>query len=476
VPASENNASNQNHWNGIDRDTFLQKFSDFDAAKANAAQARAEELHNKTSAPKNQPADVPLPDIAATADDLGLERKIPRHMQIWFAAGLGLLACVAALAQGFLGSTPLSPTKQQANSEAPAQDSEPPLNKLQQELAHQRNDEDSTKSIDSLGYGSKTSRHHRTQPPSIPHTASEFTPSDLLAELPGQLPAGSETSSELMRRYENDKARALITGSKMLAVNHSSFDLADLSSPKLPSQLSTLIQSTPKVLKAVSEAFTPGLKPSLAQSTSSFTPPKPFPALTPRPHAPGPLVLEGTAIPCVLLTELRSDLPGMVIAQVSEDVFDSLHAEVKVIPRGARLIGRYDSRITSGQQRLMASFHRLILPNGTSIELDRMEGGNADGSAGLKGDVDTHFWARFGQAFLTAGLARAAQPSITPPSGNGVAASVLGPNAAGQILIDTSRVDLQTSGLLQPTLSIHQGDPFIVMVNRDLALPALTND
>jgi len=163
----------------------------------------------------------------------------------------------------------------------------------------------------------------------------------------------------------------------------------------------------------------------------------------------------------------------MVVAQVSEDVFDSLHAEDLVIPRGARLIGQYNSHISSGQQRLMASFHRLILPNGTSLDLEKMEGADIGGSAGLKGEVDTHFWARFGQAFLTAGLAHAAAPSASVSANPGFPASVLGPNAAGQILIDTTRVDLQANGLLQPTLLIHRGDPFVVMVNRDLSLPAL---
>ena len=112
----------------------------------------------------------------------------------------------------------------------------------------------------------------------------------------------------------------------------------------------------------------------------------------------------------------------------------------------------------------------------TTVEIEKMEGANADGSSGLKGDVDTHFWARFGQAFLTAGLARAAQPSASANPGNSYAGSVLGPNAAGQILIDTTRIDLQANGLLQPTLLIHQGDPLVVMVNRDMALPILSSD
>jgi len=468
MPTQQDKSSDQAEWQSMDRDTFLSTFSDFESARENAAEAAQLEQNRSHARRHTAPAEVPFPEIKAASDELGIERKIPRQMHIWFAAGLGLLACVAALAQGFFSPPPALSTKHEESATAPSNDSEPPLTKLQQELAHQRNDEDTTLSPETpRAVSGKWSKQHAAQ-----RAAPPIAPADLMADLPGQLPPGSETSSDLMRRYENDKARALITGSKMLAVNHSAgnvLGLSDLTTANLPSQLSNLIQATPKALAQI-------VHPKLAASPQALPVSTSLPALSPRAHAPGALVLEGTAIPCVLLTELRSDLPGMIVAQVSEDIFDSLHAQAKVIPRGARLIGRYDNRITSGQQRLVASFHRLILPNGTSVELEKMEGAYADGSAGLKGDVDTHFWARFGQAFLTAGLARAVQPSASANPGNSYAASVLGPNAAGQILIDTARLDLQANGLLQPTLLIHQGDPFVVMVNRDLALPILSSD
>ena len=477
MSTSQSNPDNENNSQGMDRDTFLARFSDFEAARLNTAEAHEEETRAKHSAQQNKPAEVPLPDIKAHPDSLGMDRKIPRQIHIWFAAGLGLLACVAALAQGFLTSKPNTTVNQEQTSSPPIQDSEPPLSKLQQEMAHQRNEEERIQLDQPKGASGTSSRQHRNSGHSIATPTSEVSPAELLADLPGQLPNGKETSYEGMRRYESDKARALITGSKMLAVNHSAMGalgLSDRSSSNLPTQISSFIQSAPKAIKGFAEVLAP--RPTLTVNKLTSNSNIPLPALSPRPHASGPLVLEGTAIPCVLLTELRSDLPGMVVAQISEDIFDSLHPEVKVIPRGARLIGRYDSRITSGQQRLLASFHRLILPNGTSVELEKMDSGAPDGSAGLKGEVDTHFWARFGQAFLTAGLARVVQPNTSNNTNNGVVASMLGPNAAGQILIDTTRVDLQASGLLQPTLTIHQGDPFVVMVNRDLALPALSND
>jgi hypothetical protein len=492
MTSQENNEKGIANRLSMDRDTFIRAFSDFDAARENAAEIKELEINQSKKKQTPAAAEVPLSDIQSRPEELGMERKIPRQMHVWFAAGLGLLACFATLAQGLLSGPQAPPVRHDDSSTVPLQDSEPPLTKLQQEFAHQRNDdsENSKKSGDALsgheGVGrafneeftlSNPSKSRRTKRQNTSLASAEISPSDLMADFPGQLPPGKENSSDLMRRYETDKARALISGSKMLAVNHSLggvFGLSELSTTNLPSQISSLVQSSPKMMKGFTEAISQIPRPKMLQTAQSNANVMPISALAPRPHSPGALVLEGTAIPCVLLTELRSDLPGMVVAQISEDVFDSLHAEVKVIPRGARLIGRYDSHISSGQQRLMASFHRLILPNGTSVELEKMEGADADGSSGLKGDVDTHFWARFGQAFLTAGLARAVQPPNASIPSNSFAGSVLGPNAAGQILIDTTRINLQANGLLQPTIMIHQGDPFVVMVNRDLALPALS--
>ena len=493
MTSQENNELYQSDKLGMDRDSFIKTFSDFDEARKNAAEIQALEINQSKNKQKHAPAEVPFMDMKSKPEELGMERKIPRQMHIWFAAGLGLLACFATMAQGFLSSPQTPPARHDDSKTLPMQDSEPPLTKLQQELAHQRNDDEveSTKESGNLLPGSSSigrevndgyplpnpSKSKHTQRQTSSHASTEISPSDLMADFPGQLPPGNATSSDLMRRYENDKARALISGSKMLAVNHSGggvFGLTDLTPTHLPSQISSLIQSTPKIIQGVTDTISQIPKPKFIQPTQTAANLIPLTALAPRPHAPGALVLEGTTIPCVLLTELRSDLPGMVVAQVSEDVFDSLHAEIRVIPRGARLIGRYDSHISSGQQRLMASFHRLILPNGTSVDLEKMEGADADGSSGLKGDVDTHFWGRFGQAFLTAGLAQVAQPTSTPTTNNSFAGSVLGPNAAGQILIDTTRINLQANGLLQPTILIHQGDPFVVMVNRDLALPPLS--
>ncbi len=85
----------------------------------------------------------------------------------------------------------------------------------------------------------------------------------------------------------------------------------------------------------------------------------------------------GAVIPAALITGLRSDLPGQVTAQVTEDVYDSPTGQILLIPQGARLIGQYDAQIAFGQSRALLVWNRLIMPNGRSIVLERQPGADA---------------------------------------------------------------------------------------------------
>src|SRR3546814_8494770 len=93
-----------------------------------------------------------------------------------------------------------------------------------------------------------------------------------------------------------------------------------------------------------------------------------------------------------LLTGLNSDLPGMVIAQVTENVFDTVTGRTLLIPQGARLIGSYDSVVAFGQRRALLVWQRIILPNGSSIRIDNLPATDAAGYAGLEDEVDFHSW------------------------------------------------------------------------------------
>jgi len=87
----------------------------------------------------------------------------------------------------------------------------------------------------------------------------------------------------------------------------------------------------------------------------------------------------GAVIPAALLTGLRSDLPGQVTAQVTEDVYDSPTGKFLLIPQGARLVGQYDAQIAFGQSRALLVWNRLIMPNGRSIVLERQPGADPEG-------------------------------------------------------------------------------------------------
>jgi hypothetical protein len=138
MDSSENKIRTTSDEQGMDRDTFIHIFSDFEAARQNAAEAQAIASERKARAKKNPPAEFALFDGEGQHDILGMERKMPRKLHIWFAAGLGCIACFAALAQGLFTTSPHKEPKQESFSTQPIQDSEPPLIRLQQALADER--------------------------------------------------------------------------------------------------------------------------------------------------------------------------------------------------------------------------------------------------------------------------------------------------------------------------------------------------
>jgi type IV secretory pathway VirB10-like protein len=109
------------------------------------------------------------------------------------------------------------------------------------------------------------------------------------------------------------------------------------------------------------------------------------------------VVQAGAVIPAALVTGIRSDLPGQVTAQVTENVYDSPSGMLLLIPQGSKLVGVYDSQISFGQDRVLLVWVRLIMPNGRSIVLERQPGADTQGFAGLEDEVDQH-WGRLAMA------------------------------------------------------------------------------
>ena len=102
--------------------------------------------------------------------------------------------------------------------------------------------------------------------------------------------------------------------------------------------------------------------------------------------------MAGSVIAAALITGLNSDLPGQVVAQVTEDVYDTATGRFLLIPQGTRLIGKYDSHIAYGQERLLLIWMRLLMPDGSSIVLDNLPATDTEGYAGLEDGVNYHTW------------------------------------------------------------------------------------
>lgn len=185
---------------------------------------------------------------------------------------------------------------------------------------------------------------------------------------------------------------------------------------------------------------------------------------------PSPDVVQaGTIIPAALITAIRSDLPGQVTAQVTENVYDSPTGRRLLIPQGTRLIGTYDSRTSFGQDRVLLAWTRLILPGGRSLVLENLPAADAQGGAGLTDKVDRHWRGLFAAAALSTLLSFGAEAGQDDESElvealrRGGARSF---NQAGQQVV--------TRGLsVTPTLIIRAGAPLRVMVTRDLVLEPL---
>ena len=179
------------------------------------------------------------------------------------------------------------------------------------------------------------------------------------------------------------------------------------------------------------------------------------------------LVQAGAIIPAALITGIRSDLPGQVIAQVTSPVYDTPTGRYLLIPQGARLIGRYDSQIAFGQSRVLLVWDRLILPNGRSILLDNQPGTDTMGFAGLEDEVDYHWGRIFQAAALSTLLGIGTNLGSSGEKSEIVAAIRESAQGTAQ---DVGQQIVQRQINIQATLTIRPGFPVRILVNRDLVL------
>lgn len=181
-----------------------------------------------------------------------------------------------------------------------------------------------------------------------------------------------------------------------------------------------------------------------------------------------PNVLQaGAVIPAALITGIRSDLPGQVTAQVTENVYDSPTGRILLVPQGTRIVGQYDNGIGFGQRRMLLVWTRLIFPNGRSIVLERQPGADAEGYAGLEDGVDHHWWDLVKAAGLSTLLSVGAQAGTSGQDGDLVRALRQG---ASDGISQTGRQVVGRQLDIAPTLTIRSGFPVRVLVTRDLVL------
>lgn len=179
------------------------------------------------------------------------------------------------------------------------------------------------------------------------------------------------------------------------------------------------------------------------------------------------VVQAGTVIPAALIAGIRSDLPGQITAQVTENVYDSPSGAYLLIPQGARLIGQYDSQVAFGQSRVLLVWNRLIMPDSTSIVLERQQGADTQGFSGLKDEID-HHW---GQLFRAAALSTLLGVGTGLGSNNNdsdIAKAIR--ESAQDSTSNVGQQIVRNQLNVQPTLTIRPGFPVRVIVNRDIVL------
>ncbi len=179
----------------------------------------------------------------------------------------------------------------------------------------------------------------------------------------------------------------------------------------------------------------------------------------------------GSVIPAAMVTGINSDLPGNVIAQVSQNVFDTATGEYILIPQGSKLFGVYDSRVIMGQQRILVAWNRIIFPDGSAMTIPSIPGVDLSGNSGFNQKINNHYFRIFGtsalMALITAGTAYAVDQNSSNNSDDNSLHAQLNASLAQQ-LGQTASSLLQKYLNIKPTLEIEPGYQFNIVLTKDL--------
>lgn len=182
----------------------------------------------------------------------------------------------------------------------------------------------------------------------------------------------------------------------------------------------------------------------------------------------------GTLIPATSISAINSDVPGNIIAQISQNVYDSATGSTLLLPQGAKLYGIYDSRVAYGQERLPVSWSRINFPDGSKLNLGAMNGVDVTGMAGLSGDVNNHYWRLFGQATLLGGIAGINQAAVSDGDDNARSTGESIADGVTQQFAQTGSDLIRKNMNIQPTIEIDNGKQFYIIINQDVILPPYT--
>nr|UVY99622.1 conjugal transfer protein TrbI [Agrobacterium fabrum] len=181
----------------------------------------------------------------------------------------------------------------------------------------------------------------------------------------------------------------------------------------------------------------------------------------------------GSVIPATLITGINSDLPGRITAQVSQNVFDSATGHRLLVPQGTKLFGRYDSKVSFGQSRVLVVWTDIIFPNGSTLQIGGMSGTDAQGYSGFRDKIDRKWLQTFGSAVLVAVIGTGIDMAV--PESSTLATQDTASDAARRNFAETfGRVadrTIQRNMDVQPTLEIRPGYKFNVLVDQDIVFP-----
>jgi len=181
----------------------------------------------------------------------------------------------------------------------------------------------------------------------------------------------------------------------------------------------------------------------------------------------------GSVIPATLITGINSDLPGRISAQVSQNVYDSATGHHLLIPQGTKLFGRYDSKVSFGQKRVLVVWTDIVFPNAATLQIGGMSGTDAQGYGGFSDKVNNHYLKTFGSAVLIALIGTGIDMAV--PQSSTLATQDTASDAARRNFAETfgraADRTIERNMDVQPTLEIRPGYKFNVVVDQDIVFP-----